>query len=141
LERREKVLTDKACAHQFVEEQSGLIITAVLHLAKNSWPLYFFMLFFEQVFPIILEETDCFLHQNLAAWNRISVSAMHDVKVEELCYFPALTLRMGHDQKDSIRDYGSRDEQQITSFFAQTMAHDHFLHIVQYLHFADNENL
>jgi hypothetical protein len=77
---RGKVYTDKACEHQFVEEQSGLNKTAVPHLDENSRALDFFMLFVKLVFPTILEQTNYLLHQNLAAQDRPSASTMQDVK-------------------------------------------------------------
>jgi hypothetical protein len=43
--------------------------------------------------------------------------------------------------RDSIRDYWSRDKQLTTPLFPQTMVHNHFLHILKYLHFAGNENV
>jgi hypothetical protein len=62
------------------------------------------MLFFEWVFPLISEETNGYLQQNLAAWDRLSTSATWDVKMEELYCFLALAVWKGHDQKDSIKD-------------------------------------
>jgi hypothetical protein len=56
-------------------------------------------LFFEWVFPIILEETN---HQDPAARDRPITSALQDVKMEELL---ALTVWMAHDQRYSIMDY------------------------------------
>jgi hypothetical protein len=44
----------------------------------------------------------------------------------EFCRFLALTLRMGHDQKDSVRDYWAMDERQTTPFFPETMVRDLF---------------
>jgi hypothetical protein len=45
------------------------------------------------------------------------------------------------DQRNSIRDHWSRNKQLTTPFPPQTMVHNHFLHMLKYLHFADNKNL
>jgi hypothetical protein len=49
-------------------------------------PFEFFMLFFEHLFSIILEETNHCLYQDLAAWYRAGTSAMQNVKTEELLF-------------------------------------------------------
>jgi hypothetical protein len=91
--------------------------------------------------PLLLEGTNSYLHQDPASRDRPSTSAMQDVKMEEFHHFLALTIWKGCDQRDSIRDYWSRDEKQTTPFPPQTIVHDHSLHILKYLHFAVNENL
>jgi len=40
--------------------------------------------------------------------------------------------------KDTLHDYWSRLEQMHTPFYGKTMTRDRFLHILQFLHFADN---
>jgi hypothetical protein len=45
---------------------------------------------------------------------------------------------MGHDLKDTLHDYLSRLSQLHTPFYGQTMIRDRFLHMLRFLHFADN---
>ena len=52
--------------------------------------------------------------------------------------FIALALQMGHGLKDTQHDYWFRLRQLHTLFYGETMAHDRFLHILRFLHFADN---
>jgi hypothetical protein len=52
--------------------------------------------------------------------------------------FPALTLQMGHDLRDKLRDCWSRLEQFYILFCGNTMKQNRFLHILQALHFAEN---
>jgi hypothetical protein len=59
--------------------------------------------------------------------------------MKEYFRFLALTIRMGYEQRGSIMDYWSRDEHQTTHFLPTTMVGDLFLHILKYLHFAENE--
>ena len=47
---------------------------------------------------------------------------------------------MGHDQRGSLKDYWSREEQYCTTFYSNVMARDRFFHILQFLHFEDNDN-
>jgi hypothetical protein len=52
--------------------------------------------------------------------------------------FIALALQMGHDLKDTLHDYWSRFRQFHTQFYGETMTRIRFLHIMRFLHFADN---
>jgi len=52
--------------------------------------------------------------------------------------FVALALQMGHELKDTLHDYWSRLRQLHNTFYGETMARDRFLHILCFLHFADN---
>ena len=47
---------------------------------------------------------------------------------------------MGHYQHHSLKDYWPREEQYCTSFYPYIMAHDHFFHILRFLHFENNDN-
>jgi len=52
--------------------------------------------------------------------------------------FTALALQMGHIVKDILHDYWSRLKQMHTLFYGETMTRDRFLHILRFLHFAEN---
>ena len=45
---------------------------------------------------------------------------------------------MGHALKDTLHDYWSRLRQLHNPFYSETTAQDRFLHILCFLHFADN---
>jgi len=45
---------------------------------------------------------------------------------------------MGHIMKDTLHDHWSRLKQMHTPFYGKTMTRDRFLHILRFLHFADN---
>jgi len=47
---------------------------------------------------------------------------------------------MGHDQRDCLKDYRSREEKYFTPFYSKTMVHDRFFHILRFLHFENNDN-
>jgi hypothetical protein len=46
---------------------------------------------------------------------------------------------MGHEQRHTLKDYWSREEQYCTPFYSNVMAHDRFFHILQFLHFENND--
>jgi len=52
--------------------------------------------------------------------------------------FTALALQMGHKLKDTLHDYWSRLRQLHNLFYGETITRDKFLHILHFLHFADN---
>ena len=54
--------------------------------------------------------------------------------------FVALALQMGHELEDTLHDYWSRFGQLHNPFYGEAMARDRFLHIQQFLHFADNSH-
>jgi hypothetical protein len=47
---------------------------------------------------------------------------------------------MGHDHKPSLKSYWSKEELHCIPFYSNVMSRDHFLRVLKYLHFADNEN-
>jgi hypothetical protein len=46
---------------------------------------------------------------------------------------------MGHNICDSLRDYWTKAEQFFTPFYLNTLTRDHYLHVLHYLHFTDND--
>ena len=61
-----------------------------------------------------------------------------DITIEEMYTFFGFTIQMGHDQHHSLKDYWSREEQYCTPFYSNVMARDRFFHILQFLHFEDD---
>jgi len=53
--------------------------------------------------------------------------------------FFGLLIQMGHCQCHSLNDYWSRQEQYCTPFYSNVMAHDRFFHIIQFLHFENDD--
>jgi len=107
------------------------------HVNKDSSPLSVLMLFFTEIFHLLVEQTHLYYEQFLdrqAGPNR----RLPDITLTEMMTFIALALQMGHVLKDTLHDYWSRLRQTRTPFFGETMARDRFLHILCLLHFADN---
>jgi len=70
----------------------------------GSWPLSVFMLFFFEIVQMMVEETNRYYHQYLDALDG-GQSSLPDMTVQEMGLFLAVTLQMGHDQRDTLSDY------------------------------------
>ena len=132
---------DSSKVLDFTGPPSGVSHSVVPNINAESSPLSLFMLFFRQIFRLILEETNCYFRQYMASKNTASTSAQSpDVTIGEIYTFFAIIIQMGHDQHGSLKDYWSREEQYCTPFYSNVMARDCFFHILRFLHFEDNDN-
>jgi len=109
-------------------------------ISMQNPPLSIFMLFFSQIFQLILEETNRYFHKYTPSKNTASTSAQSpDIAIGEIYTFFVITVPMGHDQRGSLKDYWSSDEQYCTPFYSDMMPRDHFFHILRFLHFEDSD--
>jgi len=82
-----------------------------------------FILFFRQVFQIILTKTNHYFHQYLSSSTIGSTSAQpSDITIEEMYTFFGFVIQMGHDHCHSLKDYWSREEQYCTPFYSNVVA-------------------
>jgi hypothetical protein len=131
---------DSANILDFTGPPNGINRTAAPDINASSSPLSTFILFFQQIFQILLEESNRYFHQFLATQNNSGPSVQPpDITMEELYKFLAIIIQMGHDQQDSMKDYWSRKEQYHTPFFHNTLVCVRFFHIFRFLHFENNE--
>jgi len=56
-----------------------------------------------------VEETNRHYHQYLDTLDK-GRSKLPDVAVQEMCLFWAIIVQMGHDQRDTVKDYWSTQE-------------------------------
>ena len=63
-----------------------------------------------------------------------------DTTIEEMHKSFGLIIQMGHDQRHSLKDYLSREEQYSTLFYSNVMARDRFFHILRFLHFENSDD-
>jgi len=61
-----------------------------------------------------------------------------DIAIEKMYTFFGLIIQMGHDQRQILKDYWSREEQYCSPFYSKVMARDRFFHILRFLHFENN---
>jgi len=125
----------------FTGPPNGVNQSAASDINAESSPFSIFILFFRQVFQIILTETNRYFHQYMSSRPTGSTSAQPgDITIEEMYKFFGLTIQMGHDQHHSLKDYWSREEQYSTSFYSNVIARNSFFHILRFLHFENNDD-
>jgi hypothetical protein len=125
----------------FTGPPKGVNQSAASNINAESSPLSIFILFFRQIFQIILTETNRYFHQYMSSRTTGSTSAQPpDITIAEMYTFFGLIIQMGHDQRHSLKDYWSREEQYYTPFYSNIMACDRFFHILRFLHFENNDN-
>jgi hypothetical protein len=95
------------------------------------------ILFFAEIFSLLVEQTNLYYLQQLDRQAGPS-RRLPDITLPDIMTYTALALQMGHIAKDTLHDYWSRLKQMYTPFYGETMTQDIFLHILRYLHFADN---
>jgi hypothetical protein len=95
------------------------------------------MLFFSQIFHLLVEQTNLYYQQHVDKQAGPS-RQLPDIMISDMMTFIALALQVRHNLKDTLHDYWSRLRQIHTPFYGETMAGDRFLHILCFLHFADN---
>jgi len=125
----------------FTGPPNGVNQSAVPDINAESSPFSIFILFFRQVFQIILTKTNHYFHQYMSSRTTGSISAQpSDITIEDMYTFFGLVIQMGQDQHHSLKDYWSREEQYCTQFYSNIMARDRFFHILRFLHFENNNN-
>jgi len=79
------------------------------------------MLFFTEIFHLLVEQTNVYYQQYLARQAGPS-RQLPDITLPDMMTFVALALRMEHKLKDTLHDYWSRLRQLHTPFYGETMA-------------------
>jgi len=123
--------------HPFVFPAKGLKNSEDPYINKDSSPPDVLMLFFTEFFSLLVEQTNLHYPQHLDRQAGPS-RRLSDTRLPDIMTFTALALQMGHIVKDTLHDYCSRLKQMHTPFYGETMTRDKFLHILRFLHFADN---
>jgi len=107
------------------------------HINKDSSPLSVFLLFFTEIFRLLVEQTNVYYQQHIDGQDRPS-RLLPDITLPVMMTFVALALQMGHELKDRLHDYRSRLRELHNPFYGETMTRDRFLHILRFLNFTDN---
>jgi len=123
--------------HLFVGPAKGLKNSEAPHINKDSSPLAVLILFFTEIFSLLVEQTNLY-YQQLLDRQAGPTRRLPDIKLPDIMTFTALALQIGHIVKDTLHDYWSRLKQKHTPFYGKTMTLDRFLHMLRFLHFADN---
>ena len=110
---------------------NGVNRSAAPDINAESSPFSIFILFFRQVFQIILTKTNHYFHQYMSSRTTGSISAQpSDITIEDMYTFFGLVIQVGHDQHHRLKDYWSREEQYCTPFYSNVMVRDRFFHIL-----------
>jgi len=99
------------------------------HINKDSSPLSVLILFFTEIFHLLVEQTNVYYQQCLDRQARPS-RQLPDITLPDMMTFIALALQMGNELKDTLHDYWSRLRQLHTLFYSETVTQDRFLHIL-----------
>ena len=111
-----------------------------VEMENNSSCLnYFELLFTDNVYQLILNETArCERQKRHLDPN--SRGHLHNLTVPELKAWLGLTLAMGLVKKPNLKSYWCNKSVIKTPLFPNTMLRDRYLHILQFMHFVDNNN-
>jgi len=101
--------------HLFVGPAKGLKNSEVLHINKDSSPLAVLMLFFTEIFQLLVEQSNLYYQQHLDRQAGPS-HWLPDITLPDIMTFTALALQMRHNMKDTLHDYWSRHKQLHTQF-------------------------
>jgi len=123
--------------HPFVGPAQGVKKSETPHINKDSSPMSMLMMFSTEIFHLLVEQTNVYYQQHLHRQARPS-HRLPDITLLDMMTFVALALQMGHALKDTLHDYCLRLGQLHNPFYSKIMKRDRFLHILHFLHFADN---
>ena len=138
---RTRIAEDSSNVFEFTGPPHDVSRSAAPDINAESSPLSIFMLFFRQIFQLVVEQKNRYFHQYTASQNTASTSAQSpDITIGEIYTFFAIIIQMGHDQRGSLKDYWSREEQYCTPFYSNVMACNRFFHIQRFLHFEGSDN-
>jgi hypothetical protein len=76
------------------------------HINKDSFPLSLLMLFFTEIFHLLVDQTNLYDQQHLDG-QAGPVCRLPDITLSDMVTLIALALQMGHGIKDTLRDYRS----------------------------------
>ena len=138
--RLQQVVEDYKSGNRLKEgPTNGVKKSEAPHINKDRSQVSVLMLFFTEIFHLLMEQTNVYYQQHLDEQARPSRWLPHNI-LSDLMTFIALALQMGHEIRDTLLDYWSRFRQLHTLFCDQTLTRDRFLHILHFLHFAENSH-
>jgi hypothetical protein len=93
--------------HPFVGPAKGVEKSEAPHINNDSSPLSVLMLFFTEIFYLLVEQANVYYQQHLDRQPMPS-HRLPDITLSDIMTFIALALQMGHTLKDTLHDYWSR---------------------------------
>jgi len=92
--------------HPFVGPAKGLKNSEAPHINKDSLPLAVLMLFFTEIFSLLVEQTNLYYQRHLDRQAGPS-RRLPDITLPDIMTFTALALQMGHIVNDTLHDFWS----------------------------------
>jgi hypothetical protein len=114
--------------HTFIGQQNGLNKEAAPDITNDATPGEYFMLFFRNVLPILLE-TNRYMEQAFTAENK-TLPPSQEILMKYMFAFFALVIQMDHDHKPSLKSYWTKDELYHIPFYSNVMSRDRFLTVL-----------
>jgi len=90
--------------HPFVGPAKGVKKSNAPSINKDSSPLSVLMMFFTEIFYLLVEQTNVYYQQHLDRQTRSS-HQLPDITVPDIMTFVVLALQMRHELKDKLHDY------------------------------------
>jgi hypothetical protein len=135
---RRQADTTNTRIHQFTGDKSGKRQNVAPDTNNDSIPDSVFILYFAAVFSLLVDETNHYCQQYLDTLDKHS--PVPDITESEMLLFLAQIIQTGYDVQDIWKDYWTVSGEFLMPFYSKTVSHDRFLHILRYLHFANNQN-
>jgi hypothetical protein len=101
---------------------------------ERHLPVAVLMLFFTEIFRLLVEQTNLYYHQHIGRQARPS-RQLPDSTFSDMVTLIALALQMGHKLNGTLHDCWSRLRLSYTLHFT-ARSWDRFLHILRFLHSA-----
>jgi len=90
------------------------------HINKDNSPLSVLLMFFTEIFHLLVEQINVYYQQHLDRQAGPS-HRLPDITLLDMMTFIALALQMGHELKDTLHDYWSRLRQLHNPFYSETI--------------------
>lgn len=126
------------CPSVYKQCDTGKKQNEAQHINNDLSPLSIFTLYFTSVTDVLVLETIRHYHQHLDRRDR-TPSPLPGITNSKMFLFQTITVQIGHDICDRLRDYWTSAAQFFTPLYPSTTTQDHFLHILRYIHFTDND--
>ena len=99
----------------FTGAPCGLKADEAPRICATSSPVSFFLLFFAEIIDLLVEKTNRYYHQ----YREKSDEGLQltDVTKHEIFLFLAIWIQMGHDVRDTLKEYWSTQKQFYTLSF------------------------
>jgi hypothetical protein len=94
--------------HGIVGEQNGLNKTTAFSSFENPHPLDFFLLYFQTIILLIVQETNHCMQQGAQTRNKPDIPDSQQINMNDLCAFIAIIVQTGYYHRPSMILYWTK---------------------------------